>query len=117
MAHIITHPKQIQKKSRHLTVRQVHPNWFKVSSDEDNVEYDVNLGVNGGTCNCMWGRCRPSHDHRSGCSHVIAAMNYRAMKRGKRVSIWTNKADARRQHRPTLQIGDGLFLTTRPAQT
>jgi hypothetical protein len=113
MAYAITHPKQIQKKSRNYRVRRVGPNWFKVFSPDASREYDVNLGLNGATCTCQWGRSRPENDHRSGCSHVIAVMSYRAMQQGKRISVWTSKGAARRQHRPMLEIGDGLILTSR----
>ena len=114
MASIIANAKEIQKKSRQHAIRQISPNWFKVTDRDSQREYDVNLGLNGGTCTCEWGRHRPQYDHRSGCAHVVAAMNYRAMQHGQRISIWTSKAQARRQHRPMLSIGDGLILTTRP---
>ena len=113
MAYRITHAKEIQKKSRGYQVRQVGPNWFKVFVEETNREYDVNLGLNGGTCTCAWGQHRPLGDHRSGCSHVVAAMNCRAMQHGKRISVWASQEAARRQHRPILPIGDGLILTSR----
>jgi hypothetical protein len=109
----ITNAKHIQKKSRHLAVRQVRPNWFKVVSEAGDKEYDVILGLNGGICTCPWGQRRPFRDHRSGCAHVIAAINYRAMLQGKRISVWSSQGAARRQHRSTLMIGDGLFLTSR----
>jgi hypothetical protein len=111
MTHTITNTKYIQKKSRDYVVRQIRPNWFKVSGGPENSEYDVNLGLNGGTCTCVWGRFRPAQDHRSGCSHVIAALNYRARLHGRRISVWASEADARRQHRPMLKIGDGVILT------
>ncbi len=113
MAQTIANAKQIQKKSRHHIVWQVGPNWFKVLDSESGREYDVNLGLNGGTCTCTWGRHRPERDHRSGCSHVIAAMNNRAMKHHRRVSVWASEKVARRQHRHILKIGDGLILTSR----
>lgn len=113
MACKVTNVKEIQKKSRSYTVRQVGPNWFKVSGDESHRQYDVNLGLNGGTCTCQWGHHRPVNDRRSGCVHVIAAINYRARKHSRRVSVWASEEDARRQHRPTLKIGDGLILTSR----
>lgn len=113
MAQTITQAKQIQRKSRRHNVRQVGPNWFKVASDETGQTYDVNLGLNGGTCTCRWGRERPPRDHRSACSHVIAAMNYRAGFRGRTVSVWSSPTDAKRQHRPVLDIGDGVILTSR----
>ncbi len=113
MGRTIIHPKQIQKKSRGYRVRQVAPNWFKVLNPETKREYDVNLGINGGTCTCEWGRSRPESDHRSGCSHVIAAMDYRARQYGRHISVWGSEAAARRQHRPTVKIGDGLVITSR----
>lgn len=113
MAQTITSAKQIQHKSRGHTVRQVRSNWYKVTSGETHRVYDVNLGVNGGTCTCEWGRQRPDEDRRSACSHVIAAMNYRAAQGGRQVSAWTSPGDARRQHRSTLSIGDGVILTSR----
>ena len=62
---------------------------------------------------CRWGQNRPEEDHRSGCAHVIAAMNHQAQLKGRRISVWTNEADAHRQHRPMIKIGDGLILTSR----
>ena len=114
MAHQITHAKKIQKKSRGYLVRRVGPNWFKVFSPTSQREYDVNLGLNGGTCTCAWGQHRPNQDRRSGCSHVVAAMHYRALERGQRISVWASTKAARRQHRPMLPMGDGLILTSRP---
>lgn len=113
MAQTITNAKQIQKKSHHYLIRQIRPNWFKVSDDETGPIYDVNLGLNGGTCTCAWGRYRPNNDHRSGCSHVVAAMAYRARQQGQQISVWASEQDARRQHRPMRAIGDGLILTSR----
>ena len=113
MAHRIRHAKEIQKKSRGYQVRQVGPNWFKVHSRESGRVYDVNLALNGGTCTCAWGQHRPPRDHRSGCSHVVAAMNYRAMQHSRQISVWVSEKAARRQHRPMVPIGDGLILTSR----
>lgn len=115
MAQQITYAKKIQKKSRSLLVRQVGPNWFKVTDPATRQQYDVNLGLNGGTCTCPWGQTRPSPDHRSGCSHVVAALEYRSEQRGRRISVWTSERAARRQHRPMLKIGDGLIVTSRPS--
>src|SRR6187200_1162642 len=109
----ISNSKEVQRKSRRHLVRQIRPNWYKVKSDESGRVYDVALGLNGGTCTCEWGRQRPDEDHRSACSHVIAAMNSRAIQRGRRVSAWRTVDEARRQHRPMLPIGDGIILTSR----
>jgi hypothetical protein len=110
---MIRQVKTIQDKSRYHTVRQVRANWYKVTSHETGRVYDVALGLNGGTCTCEWGRQRPDDDRRSACSHVVAAINYRAGQKGRRISVWNNEDDARRQHRPMLSIGDGVILTSR----
>jgi len=107
------HAKEIQKKSRAHQVRQIGPNWYKVYCLTSGQTYDVNLAVNGGTCTCAWGQQRPPGDHRSGCSHVVAAMNYRALQLGRQVSVWSSRKAARRQHRPMVRIGDGLIITSR----
>lgn len=113
MARSISHAKEIQEKSRHHAVRQIGPNWYKVKSGETNRIYDVVLGVNGGTCTCDWGQQRPPENRRSACSHVLAAFNYRAAKKGRQISAWSSEEAARRQHRPMLKIGDGLIITSR----
>jgi hypothetical protein len=113
MSRSITHAKNIQFKSRRHAVKQIGPNWYKVKSAVTNRSYDVVLAVNGGTCTCHWGQQRPDDDHRSACSHVVAALNYRAAKKGRRVYAWASEEAARRQHRPMLKIGDGLILTSR----
>jgi hypothetical protein len=113
MAYQITHAKEIQRKSRGHHVRQIGPHRFKVRSEESGRTYYVSLGPTGGTCTCPWGRYRSARDHRSGCSHVIAAINYRAKRRGRRISVWGSERAARRQHRPMFSIGDGLIITSR----
>lgn len=113
MAQQITSAKQIQQKSRSHAVRQIGPNWYKVTSGETGHIYNVNLGLNGGTCTCPWGQQRPDDDRRSACSHVVAAINYRASRKGRRISAWDSIKDAHRQHRPVLKIGDGVILTSR----
>ncbi len=113
MVNTITHPKKIQKKSRYHRVRQITPNWFKVTSADSGQVYDVNLGLNGGTCSCLWGENRPDEDHRSGCTHVIAALNRQVMRQGRQISVWSSEKDACRQHQPMIRIGDGVILTSR----
>ena len=113
VVHTISNPKKIQKKSRHHMVRRMTANWFKVTSAESGNVYDVNLGLNGGTCSCPWGQNRPDEDHRSACAHVVAAINMQAQLQGRRISVWTNERDAHRQHRPMTKIGDGVIVTSR----
>lgn len=108
------HAKQIQQKSRQYSVTRLTANSYRVANPDNNRVYIVNAGINGATCTCQWGQHRPEDDRRSGCSHVLAVLNYRAGQKGRRISAWANLRDARRQHRPILAIGDGLILTSRP---
>lgn len=113
MAHTIKNAKFVQSKSRTHQVRQVAPSAYEVTSGASGTRYEVTLTPAGGaTCTCTWGHYRPkSGGFRSGCSHAIAVFDYIAEQR--RVSAWTNEEDAKRQHRPTLNIGDGVILTSR----
>ena len=106
--------KTVQSKSR---TNEVHPmgdgRYSVVSGTSGNV-YDVHYSPTGCRCNCSWGQYRPGHDTRSGCSHSIAVMNFVAQEAGKSsVSAWTSAEDAQRQHRQTVDIGDGVLVTVR----
>lgn len=108
----ITNVKQLQKKSRSLTVRPIAPGQFAVSSGSGNGDYTVALtGQNGSrhwTCNCPWAQ-------RGGavCCHRMAVMHYLAQgKMGRRLSFWLTEEDARRQRRPVVER-NGLFVTMR----
>lgn len=102
--------KGLQAKAREMKVRKVRPNWFMVINPENGHKHDVVLGLNGGTCTCEYGKHRPAHDHRSGCSHVIAAV---AAKTGKHVKVFGDVTAARKAKHAVMDIGDGLVLTLR----
>jgi hypothetical protein len=114
MSHIITNPKFVQRKSRRHEVAHILGNVYEVTSGASGEVYTVRLHPDGqgASCSCHWGHYRPrSRDDRSGCSHVIAVLD--SLDEVRRVSAWTDPEQARRQHRPTLAIGDGLVLTSR----
>lgn len=116
MAHTITDPKTIQRKSRKHQVRHIWANQYEVTSGASGSKYTVTLHTDGkgGTCSCKWGQYRPrSGQFKSGCSHVIAVVDY--IEEQRTVSAWTDEEQARRQHRPVHHIGDGVVLTTRKA--
>ena len=104
----IAQPKTIQKKSKTHTVSQFGQG-YKVISGASGKAYYVRMMGHGATCSCDWAKYRPAMDKRSGCSHVVAAYN----SMGRRASAWVSETDAKRQHRPIQQIGDGVWLTTR----
>lgn len=71
-------------------------------------------GVEGAVCSCEYGQYRPYGDHyRSACSHVIAMYMHYYKLAGYSVSVWTSEADAKRQHRKVLFIGDNCWVTLR----
>lgn len=109
----ITNPKAIQRKSRTHLVTQTGPNAYTVTSGASGSTYNVHVTPSGGTCNCKWSQYRPSGDHRSGCSHVVAVFDHIAQTDNRKVSAWSNREQAQRQHRPNFSIGDGLTLTLR----
>jgi hypothetical protein len=116
MSSTITSPKAIQTKSRGHTVTQVAGNTFQVTSGTSGETYKVQVYYQdqSGTCTCKWGQYRKhSNCYRSGCSHVVAVFDYLESPAGRRVSVWTDEEQARKQHRPMIDIGDGVILTSR----
>lgn len=111
------HPKQIQIKSRQHDVRWLEQNKFLVVSGDSGYAYLVTVRENGATCSCHWGQTQAALDGRSGCSHVVAVMNHLAIQGQRSVSVWSSINAAERQHRPILNIGNGLLLTTRKIGT
>jgi hypothetical protein len=109
----IKNPKQIQSKSRSHTVTPQGNDVFTVASGTSGKEYTVNFFESGATCTCEWGAHRPSGDKRSGCSHVTAVLDFIAAESNRTVSVWASAEDAKRQHKPTLSIGDGVHITAR----
>lgn len=118
----IKNVKTIQAKSRTHEVTEIAPDSYQVVSGHSGSKYQVRIisasqsplgTTHGGYCSCEWGGHRSNVDKRSGCSHVTAVYNHIAVSANRTVSAWGSKEDARRQHRPTLNIGDGVTLTAR----
>lgn len=110
----IANAKAVQSKSRKNEVHPMGGNRYQVVSATSGNVYDVTLAGNGGRCNCDWAKYRPAHDQRSGCSHVLAVVNFVAQESGATsVSAWTDEAQAQRQHRQMVDIGDGVLVTAR----
>lgn len=109
--------KTIQGKSRNHQVTDLGNDRFAVTSGHSGETYTVVLRSDGGAfCTCPWGQRRKVVDgQRSGCSHVVAVYEHCQRQAGRRVSAWSDEAQARRQHRPLITIGDGMFLTSRAA--
>lgn len=116
MSHTIKNAKAVQSKSRTHTVKDLGGDAYEVTSGETGKVYQVHTAGNGGTCTCDWAKYRPtSGGGLSGCSHIVAVLNFIAGSADRRVMAWATPEDAKRQHRPMLDIGDGVVLTTRKA--
>lgn len=115
MALKIKNVKKLQEKSQTHKVMRWYGNLFEVVSGTSGNIYTVVAGEQGGTCSCNWGAFRPGSDLRSGCSHMQAVMRHLQADNGNRTSAWVSEADAKRQHRPMVNIGDGVILTLRKA--
>ncbi len=116
MSHTIKNAKAVQSKSRTHTVKELGGDVYEVTSGETGKVYHVHAAGNGGSCTCDWAKYRPaSGGGKSGCSHVIAVVNHIAGSDDRRVMAWATLEDANRQHRPVMDIGDGVVLTTRKA--
>jgi hypothetical protein len=114
MSKQIKNAKQIQSKSRHHTVRHLNGNVYQVVSASSGKQYNVRYSPHGCTCTCDWGQFRPGCDQRSACSHAIAVINHVAGEEaGRRMMVWTEAEAVQRQHRPAVEIGDGVTLTSR----
>lgn len=121
MARTIINYKLVHDKSDVHKVSQVYDRTWVVTSGQAWDRYYVQLHEDrpGGTCDCDWGtnggrrRGYGKFKEASGCSHVQAVIEKIEAVKGRRTSAWGNEEQAKRQHRPILDIGDGVVLTSR----
>jgi len=112
----IVNPKKIQQKSRKHEVVELDPfRKYLVISGASGNKYNVMIyhrseKTIAATCNCNWGKYHP----RSACSHVQAVVD--EMFPDYTPSAWGNMEDAKRQHRKTKWIGDGIIMTFRKSE-
>jgi hypothetical protein len=112
----ITNPKSLNVKAKTHDVTPLDNDTFRVKSGTSGNEYFVRLlpDVEGGMCNCAWGQRRKRGDnYRSACSHVQAVYKQWEGFKNRTTTSWASKEDAKRQHRPVINIGDGVTLTSR----
>ena len=119
------HPEKLTPKSKthtviETTVKNQLARMFAVTSGHTGQEYTVTILAGGGAmCTCDWAKYRPAENHgQCGCSHTIAALAYIESERSNKLSgVHTSKASAQNNHRRVLDIGDGLYLATRKAES
>lgn len=108
--------KTLQNKAKQHQVIPLDHDTFRVTSGTSGNSYLVRLypDVSGGVCDCQWGQTRRYVNfYRSGCSHVQAVFRHLENLAGRETSTWASQNDAKRQHRPMVDIGDGIVMTTR----
>lgn len=104
--------KALQSKSKSHQVTQTSATTYTVKSGSSSKEYTVTLQNHGAQCTCDWQKYRKA-GQPSACSHTISVYNHIAEWTGRKVSAWGTEEQAKKQHRPTLDISDGITLTTR----
>ncbi len=118
------HIKQLQTQSRQLTVRRVDHHTFVVESvSNPNANHIVTVrfdkdGTVRARCTCPW-----AINRGVACTHVMAALEYLASRKGRTLSFWLSDEDAYRQkHRifylagGSRDVGDsGVWITSRSA--
>lgn len=115
----LTNLKGQQGRARSLKVHIVNRNLIVVGSTTTptanhvvTVEYDSE-GIIHTRCTCPW-----AMNGNVGCAHSVAALEALAAKRGRALSFWETKADARRQKHRTFYLAgkradEGLWITSR----
>jgi hypothetical protein len=103
---------RLQPKAKANLVQPLNEDQFEVTSATSGNTYLVERSSYVGfICTCRWSEY---HDTRTDpCSHVLAVKEYEAEHAGRTLSLWASAEDAARQHRPTEQVGIGLWTTSR----
>jgi hypothetical protein len=113
--------KQLQTRAQELKVNVIDANTVVVQSTTGSAAnhvvttyYDNEGGIHA-RCTCAW-----AINGGMACSHVIAALEKLASKRGRALSFWLNEPDARRQKRRLFYLGserdkNRVWITSRSA--
>lgn len=113
--HIVHHKAVLVKSRTHYVLPDGRR--YLVKSGESSAEYRVypaRYSPTGFSCSCLWGTQGGwTYLDESGCSHVQAVVAFENP--GRTLSSWPTLTDARRQHRPVTDIGNGVVLTSRKA--
>ncbi|MFN8376912.1 MAG: SWIM zinc finger family protein [Anaerolineae bacterium] len=117
-----TNLKKLYAQSKDLKARVLNAHSVAVTSITSpnanhivTVEYDQD-GTIHARCTCPW-----AIHGGVACTHVLAALEALAEKRGKRLSFWRSQEEARRQRRRIFclrdheAVNDGIWITSRRA--
>lgn len=101
------HAKRLQKKARKNTIIDHRGGVWFVESSTSGETHHVVEGGGRLWCDCDWAQYHPAEP----CSHRMTVTDELADREGWAVYYWTSEEDAKRQHKQTLQIGEGLWVT------
>lgn len=114
--------KALQNRGKDLRAYVLNPNLVVVESASHplanhvvSVRYLPDGAIHA-RCTCPW-----AINGGVACSHVIAALEHLAYKRGRRLSFWTSREQARQQKRRLFYLTDGrrrdggIWITSRAA--
>lgn len=118
--------KDLQSRSKDLQVRRLSKDTFAVeSANNPNGNHVVTVRFGSAEranavvftrCSCEWAR------HRGvACVHVMAALEFLADLKGRKLSFWLSEQDARRQKNRVFYLDtgsgvqDGVWITSRAA--
>lgn len=112
--------KQLQQQSKRLRVRRVGKHTLVVESVSNPIANHI-VTVTFGPDHTIHARCTCEWAINRGvaCSHVMAALDYLASTKQRKLSFWRDRSDAERQkHRLFYLSGgsdDGVWITSRTA--
>jgi len=98
----------LKKKAHLCQVTPIRGDQFRVQSPSGQ-SYIVRPQVE--HCECKWNKYTGK-----ACAHLIAVEAFVDDLRGRGTSVWQKREEAKRQRRPTSQVGD-IFLTHRKKET
>lgn len=112
--------KILQERARHLHATVLNPHTVIVESTSNPAaNHVVTLayqpdGTIQARCTCPW-----AINGGVGCTHVLAALEALAARRGRVLSFWADREAARRQKRRMFHLpgrdDDGIWITSRAA--
>ena len=104
----------LKAKATTHEVTEIDSKTFMVVSGSSGKVYEVRQVGNSYQCSCDWGTVGGRHTRsQSGCTHALAVAAHVAADSGRRVSAHDGAEAAKRQRRPTVHLGQQLFVTSR----
>ena len=106
------HAKSLQAKAKKVELIAVRKDSYlvKSTSGQEYTIFDHSDGTF--TCTCKWAEF---HNTRvQPCAHVLGLMEaLENLTEDQKLSFWETEEDAKRQHRPVVRVGLGLYATSR----